>query len=153
MKTYSPDLRERVIATVRNSKVSQANIAKVFSVSLGTVENWWRSWQATGRTEPLPHAGGTKRTLQPYPVQIRHAVQQQPDATLAELCAFVEATTGVHATASMMCRELQILNLPRKKVPARQSARYPARATLAPNVSARDSSPAPAHRRPSEIHR
>jgi putative transposase len=115
MKTYSPDLRRRVVAAVRDSDVSQAKIATVFSVSLGTVENWWRSWQATGRTAPLPHAGGTKRTLQPYAAQIRQAVQQHPDATLEELCAVVEAATQVHTTPSMMCRELHILNLPRKK--------------------------------------
>jgi hypothetical protein len=47
-------------------------------------------------------------------------VKQQPDATLDELCAVVEAQTTVQASASMMCRELQFLNLPRKKVAARQ---------------------------------
>jgi transposase len=153
MKTYSPDLRQRVVAAVRDSDLSQAVIAKAFSVSLGTVENWLRSWRATGRTAPLPHAGGNKRILQPYAAQIQHAVKQQPDATLEELCAAVEATTGVPTTPSMMCRELQILNLPRKKVTARQSARYAARATLAPSLSEKDSSPAASHRRPSKIHR
>jgi transposase len=153
MKTYSPDLRKRVVAAVRDSDLSQAAIAKAFSVSLGTVENWWRSWRATRRTEPLPHAGGNQRTLQPYAAQIQHAVKQQPDATLAELCAAVEAATCVPTTPSMMCRERHLLKLPRKKVTARQSARYPACATLAPNVSEKDASPAPAHRRPSEIYR
>ena len=153
MKTYSPDLRKRVVAAVRDGDLAQSAIAKAFSVSLGTVENWWRSWRATGRTAPLPHAGGTQRTLQPYAAPIRHAVQQQPDATLAELCAAVEATTHVHTTPNMMCRELQILKLPRKKVTARQSARYPARTTLAQSVSKKGASPAAAHRRPSKIHR
>ena len=119
MKAYSPDLRERVIHAVRRTDLSQAKIAKAFSVSLSTVENWWRSWQSTARTEPLPYAGGVKRLLQPYATAIRQAVKQQPDATLDELCAAVEARTTVHANASMMCRELQILNLPRKKVTAR----------------------------------
>ena len=119
MKAYSPDLRERVINAVRNTDLSQAKIAKAFSVSLSTVENWWCSWQATMRTEPLPYAGGVKRLLQPYAAVIQKAVKQQPDATLDELCAAVEAATTVHANASMMCRELQILNLPRKKVTAR----------------------------------
>ena len=153
MKAYSPDLRARVVDAVRDSPLSQAEIANAFSVSLGTVENWWRSWRATRRTKPLPHAGGMPRTLQPYAAQIQHAVQQHPDATLEELCATVEATTHTHATASMMCRELHHLNLPQKKVTARQSARDPARATLAPNLSEKDSSPTPPPRRPSEIHR
>ncbi len=153
MKTYSPDLRERVIHAVRNTDLSQAKIAKAFSVSLSTVENWWRSWQSTTRTEPLPYAGGVKRILQPYATAIQQAVKQQPDATLDELCAAVEATTTVHANASMMCRELQILNLPRKKVIARQSTRYSARAKIAPSVSEKNASAAGSHPRTSEIHR
>ncbi len=153
MKIYSADLRQRVVATVCQGEMSQSAVAKAFSVSLGTVENWWRSWRATGRTAPLPHAGGTKRTLRPYAAQIQHAVQQQPDATLAELCAAIEATTHVHTTPNMMCRELHLLNLPRKKVAARQSARHPARTTLAPSVSEKGASPAAADRRPSKIHR
>jgi hypothetical protein len=71
----------------------------------------------------LPHAGGNQRILQPSAAQIRHAVKQQPDATLEELCDAVEAATQVHTTPSMMCRELHILKLPRKKVTARQSRR------------------------------
>jgi transposase len=153
MKIYSSDLRTRVVAAVREGEMSQAAIAQAFSVSLGTVENWWRSWRVTGRTAPLPHAGGNKRILQPYAAQIRHAVKQQPDATLEELCAAVEAATCVATTPSMMCRELHLLHLPRKKVTARQSARYTARTTLTQNVSEKDSSSAPADRRSAKIHR
>ena len=153
MKIYSSDLRMRVVAAVCEGEISQVAIAKAFSVSLGTVENWWRSWRATGRTAPLPHAGGRKRTLQPYATQIQQAVKQQPDATLEELCAAVEAATHIHTTPSMMCRELQILHLPRKKVTARQSARYAARATLAQSLSEKDASAAQTDRRPVKIHR
>ena len=131
MKAYSPDLRKRVIAAVRNTNLSQPEIANAFSVSLSTVENWWRTWQLTRRTEPLPYAGGAKRKLKPCAAAIQQAVKKQPDATLDELCVTVAATTTVQANASMMCRELQIFNLPRKKVTARQSTRYAARAKIA----------------------
>jgi transposase len=153
MKIYSSDLRKRVVAAVRNGEMSQAAIAKAFSVSLGTVENWWRSWRATGRTAPLPRAGGNRRILQPYAAQIQHVVKQRPDATLEELCAAVEAATHVHTTPSMMCRELHLLKLPRKKVTARQSTRYPARTTLAPSLSEKDSSAVASDRRSVKIHR
>jgi transposase len=153
MKIYSSDLRERVVAAVRAGEMSQPAIAKMFSVSLGTVENWWRSWQATGRTAPLPHAGGRKRTLQPYATQIQQVVKQQPDATLEELCAAIAVTAHVPATPSMMWRELQHLHLPRKKVTARQPARYPARASLAQRVSKESASPTAATGRSSKIHR
>src|SRR5689334_19791598 len=89
----------------------------------------------------------------PMRQQIRHAVKQHPDATLEELCAAVACATQVATTPSMMCRELQILKLPRKKVTARQSARDTPRATLAPGVSEKDSSSAASARRPVKIHR
>ncbi len=119
MKAFSLDLRERVIATLTETDLSQAEIAKQFKISVPTVENWWRQWRHTASIEPQPHRGGAPRALQPYADLIREMVQHQPDATLEELCEQIESATGVHASPSMMCRELHRLQLPRKKVIAR----------------------------------
>jgi transposase len=119
MKAYSSDLRERVIATAHGTELTQPQLAAMFSISLSTVEEWLRIFRHSRRTEPLPHAGGAQRVLQPYARLLRQLVKQDPDATLEELCGQVAAQTGVRSTPSMMCRELQILNLPRKKVSAR----------------------------------
>lgn len=115
MRAYSSDLRERVVAAVRDTDLTQPEIAKMFSVSLSSVETWWRTFRQTERLQPLPFAGGRKRVLQPHAQVIRDAVAQQPDATLTELCSLVAAQTGVQAKPNMMCRELQILKLPPKK--------------------------------------
>ena len=138
MNAYSSDLRERVVAAVRDTDLTQPEIAAMFSVSLSSVEAWWRTFRQTQRVQALPFAGGKKRVLQPHAQVIRDAVAQQPDATLAELCALVAAQTGVHAKPNMLCRELQILNLPRKKVTARQSARNRPRPTTARSTSRQD---------------
>ncbi len=119
MNAYSPDLRKRVLAAANETNLSQSEIAARFSVSLSSVEAWLRTFRETQRTQALPWAGGKKRILQPYAQVIRDAVAQQPDATLTELCTMVFAKTGVRANPSMMCRELQRLKLPRKKVTAR----------------------------------
>ena len=119
MKAYSLDLRERVIAALTETELSQAEIAEQFQLSLATVENWWRRWRESQSVAPRPHGGGTASTLHPHAHLIRATLQRQPDATLEELCAQVEATTGVRSSPSMMCRELQRLKLPRKKVFAR----------------------------------
>ena len=153
MRAYSLDLRERVIAMLQEGELSQPSIAEHFRVSLGTVENWWRLWRKTGSLAPQPFAGGAKRTLEPCAAVIRAAVAHQPDATLTELCDHVQATAGVSANPSMMCRELQILNLPRKKVTARQPTRHPAGAKVAASLSKRHPGAAAPRRRPSEIHR
>lgn len=121
MNAYSLDLRERVLAMVQEDDTSQAEVAAHFQVCDATVENGWRVWRQTRSLVPKPFAGGAPRTLKSCEAVIREAVKQQPDATLQELCDEVQAKTGVRASPSMMCRELHILKLPRKKVTARQS--------------------------------
>jgi transposase len=115
MKAYSIDLRERVIQAVEASKKSQAEIAEMFGVGLRTVEKWWKRWRETQSVEALPRGGGNPRVLAESEDVIRVALKAQPDATLDELCAQISAVRGLTASQSMMCRELQRLNLPRKK--------------------------------------
>lgn len=153
MKPYSLDLRERVVAALDEGELTQPEIADKYDISLRTVETWARQWRETGSIEPKPHRRGPLRTLQAHSATIRQAVAAQPDATLAELCAHVTAQTHVRASASMMCRELQILNLPRKKVPARQSARNGAGPNPPRRPSRQNRDDAAPHRHTPQIHR
>lgn len=115
MKAYSLDLRERVIAALERGEQCQAEIAETFGVSLSSVEKWWQRWRETRRVAALPHVGGNPRALRACTSVIRAAVKQHPDITLEELCEHVAEVATVQASPSMMCRELQRLNLPRKK--------------------------------------
>ena len=121
---YSQDLRERVIVAVRAKRQSLDQIARTFSVSPATVDNWVRRWRETDSVAARPWAGGVKRSLRDCSAAIRDEVGKQPDATLEELCERVAAATGVRSNPSMtpapnrrcgVCRELQRLELPRKK--------------------------------------
>ena len=114
MKPYSQDLRERVIAALQAGE-TQAAVAARFSVHKSTVEKWWYRQRDTGSCAALPHASGPQRALHACDDFIRAEVQRHPDATLDELCARVQEDRGVSASPSMMCRELQHLDLPRKK--------------------------------------
>jgi len=114
MKPYSQDLRERVIAALEAGE-TQAAVAARFSVHKSTVEKWWYRQRDTGSCAALPHASGPQRALQACDDFIRAEVKRHPDATLDELCARVQEDRGVSASPSMMCRELQHLDLPRKK--------------------------------------
>jgi transposase len=116
MKPYSQDLRKRVLAQVKAGKQTQAQIAENFDLHLSTVEKWWRRYRETGKTTPLPPPHGPQRALQDHTAVLRAEVKQQPDLTLDELCARVASLTGVQVSPSTMCRELQALGLPRKKV-------------------------------------
>jgi transposase len=114
MKPYSQDLRERAIAALEAGK-TQAEVAAQFQIHKSTLEKWWYRWRDTGSCAALPAASGPKRTLQAAERFIRAEVKQHPDATLTELCERVAEATGLQASPSMMCRELQLLNLPLKK--------------------------------------
>jgi transposase len=118
MKPYCQDLRKRVVAKAQAGKQTQASIAATFRVSLSTVEKWLRRKRETGKITPLPPPHGPNRVLQDHAPLIRRQVKQQPDITLAELCGRISSRIGITVSPSTMCRELQRLRLPRKKVAA-----------------------------------
>jgi transposase len=118
MRPYCRDLRDRVIAAIEANLLSQAEVAETFSVSLSTVEKWWRCHRETGYCTALPHSGGVRRTLLDVEDSLRAEIDRQPDLTLEELGARVAEARGVKASLSMMCRELQRPGSPRGKSPS-----------------------------------
>ena len=115
MEPYSQDLRQKIIEALESDEDPQAEIADNFGVSLSFVEKLWHRWRHSGRCAALPRSGGQKRALQDSQDRLRAEVVKQPDATLSELCERVAKAGGASASPSMMCRELQRLQLPRKK--------------------------------------
>jgi len=115
MKPYSQDLRERVLAAVQEDEHSQAHLANKFKIGLSTLEKWLARQRDTGTCAALPHGGGRTRTLQDCEGFLRAEIKKQPDVTLEELCTRVAEAKGLDVSSSMMCRELQRLQLPRKK--------------------------------------
>jgi transposase len=72
-------------------------------------------WKSGGIANGIPVVVRPCRTLHACDDFIRAEVKRHPDATLDELCARVQEDRSVSASPSMMCRELQHLDLPRKK--------------------------------------
>lgn len=115
MKTYSQDLREKVIAAVAQDKQSNRQIAELMSISESTLEKWTRRDRETGSVAAFPHAGGVARVLAPHGDFLRAAVTAQPDISLDELCVRAQAELKLQVNASMVSRELTRLGLGRKK--------------------------------------
>ena len=115
MKPYSQDLRDRVIAAITDKRQSQKGIAETLGVGLATVKRWCKQWRETGSVAMRPFRRGRRRTLRACDEWLRAEVKRQPDLSLAELCERVQAVWGLTVSQSMMCRELQLLNLPVKK--------------------------------------
>jgi transposase len=119
MKPYCQDLRKRVLVKAQAGKQTQSSIAAIFGVSLSTVEKWLRRKRETGKSTPKAPPHGPKRVLEGHASLLRAQVKQQPDLTLTELCARLSSSLGIAVSSSTMCRELQRLPLPRKKVAPR----------------------------------
>src|SRR5918912_2398698 len=115
-RAYSADLRERVLAAWERREGTQADIARRFSVSEATVENWLRQARQEGRRAPKPHAGGPRPRLTADTLAVLRAlVLEENAATLAEYADRLAARTGIRVSPPVLCRALQRLGWPRKK--------------------------------------
>ena len=112
MDAYSMDLRGRAAGDCDAGKLSQPKIAEKYQVSVSFITKLLRRRQETGSLEPKAHTGGPPPTFDERDLKrIAARVRQQPDITLAELCAW--APKPVSDTT--MSRVLMALGLTRKK--------------------------------------
>jgi transposase len=125
MKSYSTDLRQKILQAYERRLGSQRALADLFGVSVSFVEKLLRRHRSTGSVAPKPHAGGQQRRLAAAEAVIREAVRTIPDITLDELCTHVAAAQGIRVSVPTMCRALQLLGLPRKKSPSTQVSGTP----------------------------
>jgi transposase len=116
MKAYSMDLRKRVVQAVDNKEGTHKEIAKTFRVSKAFLEKLLKQRRERGSIEALPHGGGQVPLLDESKESlIANRVEGDNDATLEELCEYLENKTKLRVSISTMCRVLQRLELRRKK--------------------------------------
>jgi transposase len=112
MHPLSSDLRERIVGAVQAGGHSLRQLAKLFFVNLSTIVRLLQRYRQTGSVEPKPHAGGRGRTLDAKAeARLFALVQEQPDATLAEL----RDRLGVSCSLMTIWRALQRNKISRKK--------------------------------------
>ena len=113
---YSTDLREKITRAYDDSLGSQRAIAELFGVSRSFVEKLLHRRRTTGEIAALPHGGGRRPLCQEKEQHlVRRLIEQQPDATLDELCEAVERKRKLQLSRPTMSRLLQRLDLGRKK--------------------------------------
>lgn len=116
MQAYSLDLRQRVVNAYEQSQGSIAEIAEMFNVGQSFVKKMIRQWRATGNLSPLPHGGGRAPRLAAKELRLLQSqVRQQPDVSLAELQAHVQAQAQLRVSHATLSRALSRLDLGRKK--------------------------------------
>ena len=104
MRSYSMDLRMRILALVEAGEQSLAEIAEFFHVHLSTIVRLLQHYRQTSSVQPKPHAGGRPRKLDASAIaRLLEQVRKQPDATLKEL----RDAVGVPCCLMTIARALQ----------------------------------------------
>jgi len=112
MKTYSLDLRQRVLAACDLGEMTQAEVAQQFQVSRQWLVKLLGRRRETGSMAALPHGGGwTAKFSGQRLVELQAFVAEDPDATLQELLD----RSGVKASIMAVHRALARLGCRRKK--------------------------------------
>ena len=121
-KSYSQDLRERVFAAADEGE-PVGRIATMLRVSVSYVSQVLSRRRLTGQTQArpqrchvVPKLSGPKLSGL-YPA-IEAQVSRRPDATIAELRAWLLETHRVSASAGLMNKTLAALDLTFKKSPS-----------------------------------
>ncbi|SNT24936.1 Transposase [Noviherbaspirillum humi] len=124
----STDLRWKLIAACERGNVSQREVAEFFGVCLATVEKLWRLYRETGdvvKPNPLPR-GRSPSIHANAKDHLRQWIEQQPDATLVELCELLQRQLGIAVSRATVSRTLKDMGMRRKKrpyVPVSKTAR------------------------------
>ena len=113
-RAYSQDLRERVMAAVDSGTGAYA-AASIFRVSVSYIYKLLGRRKMTGETSARPWAGGPKPKLAAYDEVVRARVMSEPDATLAELQAWLVAEHGLKISIGCLWKRLRHLGLTLKK--------------------------------------
>jgi transposase len=126
MKAYSLDLRQKILRAYDQRLGSQRAIAALFGVSQSFVEKLLRRRRTSGDIAPRPHAGGRRALCNEAALAVvRHLIQEQPDATLAECCERLLAQRDLRVSVPTMGRLVIALGLPRKKSRSTPANRTP----------------------------
>jgi transposase len=106
------DLRERVVQAYDARKGTQAEIARLFNVSVFWLQKLLRFRRATGSLAPKPHGGGRVPKFSGASLEaLRSDVAAHPDASLEELLR----RSRIEGSIMAVHRALKRLDCRRKK--------------------------------------
>lgn len=124
MRTYSTDLRERIVAA-RERGHSAREIARLFILSKRSVERYCKLHATTGSVQPKPRGGYRRSRLEKHEETLRRWIHEQSDLTLAELQKRIARKLKVRLGLTALWHRLEHLGLSYKKNAARRRAKPP----------------------------
>jgi transposase len=116
MKSYSLDLREKILETYKAGGITQRELAARFRVSTFFVVKLL-GLHRRGESIQARLRGGRRKPILTEQIRefIKAELAEQNDLTLPELCQQVEQQFNISVSAPTMCRALGKMNLRRKK--------------------------------------
>jgi transposase len=100
-RTYSQDLRDRVIAAVEREGLSRRSAARRYRVGVATAVRWLRAC-SEGRRQARPQGGDRRSRLPAHEAWLLALVAAEPDLTLVEIAERLLAAHAVKADAGML---------------------------------------------------
>jgi transposase len=125
-RSYSQDLRDRVIDAVEVEDMSCRAAAERFGIGESSAIRWVRRYREAGERVPVGTGGHRPSALKPHRAFLEAVRAEEPDITLAALCRRLSEELGVKADTSMMSRFFRregITLKKRRSTPASRTAR------------------------------
>jgi transposase len=122
-KAYSQDLRERVFAAADDGE-PVGRVARLLRVSVSYVSKVLSRRQRTGETTARAQRCHIVPKLSGLHPAILAQVTSRPDATIAELRAWLLETHQVSASTGLMNKTLTALDLTYKKSPSTRPSKH-----------------------------
>ena len=116
-KSYSQDLRDRVFAAADDGE-PVGRIATMLRVSVSYVSKVLSRRRLTGQTEARPQRCHVVPKLSALHPAIEAQIVRRPDATIAELRAWLLETHAISASTGLINKTLAALDLTFKKSPS-----------------------------------
>ena len=114
MNAYSTDLRQRVLQAV-DVGLPRQDAARLFGVSLSTINRLLRLRRETDHIAPKPRLGLARRIVPAQHPLLEAQLRQSPDATLQQHAALWQQEQGVRVSRATMARAVSRLGWTRKK--------------------------------------
>ena len=133
-KSYSGDLRERVIEAVEMG-ASRREAGERFDISASSSVRWLQRWHESGSAAPKPR-GGSVSPLEEFAAQVLALIAEQPDLTLLETVAELRRRR-IRTSRSALWRFLDRHDITLKKKPASRGTGACRRGPRAPTLDPR----------------
>lgn len=103
-RSYSEDLRERVLDAVLVEGMSCRGAAKRYGIGESSAIRWVRRFRTTGKRSHAGTGGHRPSKLKPHRDWLLSLIAAQPDLTLCAICAKLLDVRDVKADTGMVSR-------------------------------------------------